>query len=165
MDFVSENLKNRNFVTFMDGFMDFVSENEKTETLSHLWMVLWMVMCVDYLMVLWILSVRMKKQEFSHLKNQEFCLFYGLCQWEWKNRKFVTFMSVFMDGYVCWLFDGFMDFVSENGKTGTLTLPSCCCSSQMLRVSGKQYLLLLFPSQMLRVPGKQLINVWQMTSS
>ena len=63
MDFVSENLKNRNFVTFMDGFMDFVSENEKTETLSHLWMVLWMVMCVDYLMVLWILSVRMEKQE------------------------------------------------------------------------------------------------------
>ena len=63
MEFVSENLKNRNFVTFMDGFMDFVSENEKTESLSHLWMVLWMVMCVDYLMVLWILSVRMEKQE------------------------------------------------------------------------------------------------------
>ena len=56
MDFVSENLKNRNFVTFMDGFMDFVSENEKTGSLSHLWMVSWMVMCVDYLMFLWIIE-------------------------------------------------------------------------------------------------------------
>ena len=34
MVFVSENLKNRNFVTFMDGFMVFVSENGKTGTLS-----------------------------------------------------------------------------------------------------------------------------------
>ena len=46
MVFVSENLKNRNFVTFMDGFMDFVSENEKTGTLSHLCLFSWMVMCV-----------------------------------------------------------------------------------------------------------------------
>ena len=38
---VSENLKNRNFVTFMDGFMDFVSENEKTGTFSHFCMFLW----------------------------------------------------------------------------------------------------------------------------
>ena len=50
MDFVSENLKNRNFVTFMDGFMDFVSENEKTESLSHLCLFSWMVMCVGRFM-------------------------------------------------------------------------------------------------------------------
>ena len=63
MDFVSENLKNRNFVTFMDGFMDFLSENEKTGSLSHLCLFSWMFMCVDYLTVLWTLSVRMEKQE------------------------------------------------------------------------------------------------------
>ena len=38
MVFVSENLNNRNFLTFMSVFMVFVSENEKTGTFSHLWM-------------------------------------------------------------------------------------------------------------------------------
>ena len=36
MVFVSENLKNRNFLTFMSVFMVFVSENGKTGIFSHL---------------------------------------------------------------------------------------------------------------------------------
>ena len=82
--------------------------------------------------VLWFLSVRMEKQYFSHLKKQEFChiygcfldgyvcwsiylmffmdvnsnlcLFYGFCQWEWKNSIFLTWKTGIFSHW--WLFHG-----------------------------------------------------------
>jgi hypothetical protein len=63
---------------------------------------------------LWFLSVRMKKQYFSHLKNRNFVTFMDVfmvfVSENLNNRNFVTFMSVFLV------------FVSENGKTGTFSL-------------------------------------------
>jgi hypothetical protein len=55
--------------------------------------VCWSIYLMFFMDDLWFLSVRMKKQYFSHLKNMNF----------------VTFMDVFMV------------FVSENEKTGTFS--------------------------------------------
>ena len=52
-------------------FMVFVSENGKTGTFSHLWMSTAIHVCFM------VFSLRMKKQEFSHLKKQEFSHIYG----------------------------------------------------------------------------------------
>jgi hypothetical protein len=66
MVFVSENLKNRTFVTFMDVFMVFVSENLKNRNFVTFMSVFLDGYVSIYLMFLWSLSVRMEKQELCH---------------------------------------------------------------------------------------------------
>ena len=110
----------------------------------------WLCVLVDLFDVLWFLSVRMKKQELCHI----YVCFHG-------------WLCVLID-----LFDVFMVFVSENGKTETfslswiiesnggrsMTLPSCCCSMQMLW--SRNSISCCCSRQMLWVSRKQLDHVF-----
>ena len=65
MVFVSENLNNRNFLTFMSVFMVFVSENGKTGVLSHLWM---STAIYVHVLCLFVVSENEKTGTLSHLR-------------------------------------------------------------------------------------------------
>ena len=96
----------------------------------------------------------------------------------WKNRNFVTFMSVFMDGYVCWsIYLMFLwilsvriwktetlsrSWIIESNGGMSMTLPSCCCKctlSANVMVS-RNSICCCCSSQMLWVSRKQLDHVF-----